>query len=156
MEEWRKIVDYPNYSVSNLGNVRNDKTGLLLKASVKRGGYYGIRLSKNSIKEDFLIHHLVANHFLENPENKPIIDHIDRNRTNNCLDNLRWITRSGNGRNRTKQQGIYSSKYSGVYFHQPTNKYLAQIRVNGKRIHLGYFETEEDAGNAYNDFNTKI
>ena len=156
MEEWKVISDYPNYSVSNFGNVRNDVKNTLMTYHLKRGGYYQVRLSSNSLTKDFYIHHLVIKYFCdEKPNNLYIIDHLDRNRINNNINNLRWISRSGNGRNRTKKDG-YSSKYSGVYLHQPTQKYLAQIRVDGKRLNLGYFYTEEEAGEFYNNYNNSL
>lgn len=157
MEEWKQIIDYQNYSVSNFGNVRNDKKNTLMTYHLKRGGYYQVALSSNSSSKDFYIHHLVINHFSNKPnDDNLVIDHLDRNRINNNINNLRWVSRSENGRNRTKQQGKYTSKYSGIYFNKTYNKYLAQIRVNGKRIHLGYFDNEDDAFIVYNNYNNNL
>lgn len=77
-----------------------------------------------------------------------VIDHIDRNRSNNAIDNLREVTPAENLQNMgiTKRN---TTGHVGVSFRPERNKYHAQICANGKRIHLGYFETAELAGMAY-------
>lgn len=99
-EEWKKIDGYPNYSVSNLGKIRNDKTGRILKPN-KSGGYrsyYQVWLSRGSCASHkrALIHRLVAEAFIPNFENKPFVNHLDGNGFNNCVSNLEWATRSEN------------------------------------------------------------
>lgn len=136
MEEWRPINDYPNYSISSLGNVKNNATGRILKPHISR--YCGIKLSKNSETEYCSIHRLVGIHFLPNWNNYQEIDHVDRDKTNNKVFNLRWIDRSGNCKNRGKRKEC-SSIYKGVSFVKTKNKWLAQK----DKKHLGYFETEE-------------
>jgi len=77
------------------------------------------------------------------------IDHIDHNGLNNQRNNLRFCTVSENMMNRSKQENA-SSIYKGVCFHKITGKWMAHIRINGKRIHLGLFISEVDAAKAYN------
>jgi hypothetical protein len=77
------------------------------------------------------------------------IDHIDRDKTNNCISNLREATQLENNRNRTKQK-TSSSKYIGVHLENKSKKWSAQIRMNNKRVRLGRFSTEEEAALAYN------
>lgn len=91
IEEWREIADYDNYEVSNLGKVRNKKTGRILKASCK-GGYVVVGLCKNCMSKTFSVHRLVAKAFIDNHENKPQVNHIDKDGTNNKLSNLEWCT----------------------------------------------------------------
>jgi hypothetical protein len=136
MEEWRPINDYPNYSISSLGNVKNNDTGLIRKPFISKRGYCRVNLSKNSKAKHYSIHRLVGVHFLPNWNNYPEIDHIDRDKTNNKIFNLRWIDASGNCKNRGKE---CSSTHKGVYFIKSKNKWRAEIN----RKHLGYFETEE-------------
>jgi hypothetical protein len=79
------------------------------------------------------------------------VDH----KNNDTLDNrrkfnLRWCTRSENQRNQ-KVRNDGSSKFKGVYWYNRHKKYMAQIKVDKKDIFLGYFKTEPEAANAYND-----
>jgi len=90
VEEWKDILDYENYEVSNLGNVRNKKTGRILK-SYNKGGYAVIGLSKTQGKI-FYIHRLVCQAFIPNPENKPQVNHKDKNGLNNNVSNIEWNT----------------------------------------------------------------
>ena len=91
MEEWRVITEFPNYDVSNLGNIRNNKTNKLLKPCIK-GGYSNISLKNGPIKKSLKIHRVVALSFIPNPENKPYVDHKNNIRDDNRIDNLRWAT----------------------------------------------------------------
>ena len=147
MEEWKKVDEY-EYEVSNYGNVRRIGSDKSLKPGISNKGYYVIGLHKNGKKSNKLIHRLVAIAFIPNPENKPFIDHIDNSRTNNNIENLRWCSLSENQHNRAKNRKN-TSGYKGVDFHKQRQKYRASIRLNGKLIHLGYFETAEDAFEAY-------
>lgn len=91
MEEWRVITDYPNYSVSNFGNVKNNKTNKLMRQNVK-GGYCCLSLVNNKKNYTFRVHRLVALAFIPNPDNKPTVNHKDKNKCNNKLENLEWMT----------------------------------------------------------------
>jgi hypothetical protein len=151
MEEWRQIEGYENYSVSNLGNILNDKTGKILKGIMlyRGGGYLKVGLyDNNTCGKQILIHRLVATAFLPNPENLPQVDHIDRNSQNNKLENLRWITCSNNSRN-TKNRNEKTSSYRGVSWDKSRNKWSSNITINRKHIFLGRFETEEEAYEAW-------
>lgn len=93
-EEWKSVMNYDNYEVSSFGNVRNSKTGRILK-SANKGGYYSVGLSCGKIKS-FPVHRLVALSFISNPENKAQVNHIDKNGLNNKLSNLEWTTNKEN------------------------------------------------------------
>ncbi len=97
MEEF-KIV-FGKYEVSNLGNVRNSKNNNILKPTKDRYGYYYVCLFEDGKRYYKKVHRLVAEAFIPNPENKPYIDHIDSNRTNNVYSNLRWTTPKENSNN---------------------------------------------------------
>lgn len=148
MEEWRKVEGFPNYSVSNLGNVRNDETGRILKPAVNSRGYPQVFLSKNKKKTSQLVHRLVAVAFCEQPEECDQVDHIDQHKTNNHYLNLRWVTRGQNMRNKRKRPGS-SSQFPGVCFHKLRNTWQARIKVNGKQKHLGCYNTQEEAHAAW-------
>jgi hypothetical protein len=85
-------------------------------------------------------------HYGEWPEDQ--IDHINNDRTDNRIENLREATRFQNNRNKSSAKGS-TSKYLGVSWANRANKWAAQIKVDGKNYHLGYFTVEEDAARAY-------
>jgi hypothetical protein len=152
-EVWKQIIEYPNYSISNLGVVRNDKTEKILKNNIGNHGYYCVDLSKNGIKKTFLVHRLIGQYFIEGFDVNLEIDHIDRIRSNNDILNLRCVTRSENTRNKNKHSNS-SSKYKGVSFDKKSGKWRARVREDkGKHIHLGHFNTEEEAHQKYLEWN---
>ena len=99
-EVWMSINNYDNYEVSTLGNVRNSNTGRILKQTC-RGGYLTVGLCKNSIIKTYSVHRLVALAFIDNPKNKPQVNHKDKNRGNNNVSNLEWSTASENNIHRS-------------------------------------------------------
>jgi|LauGreDrversion2_5_1035112.scaffolds.fasta_scaffold04422_2 hypothetical protein len=100
IEVWKQIDDYDHYEVSSFGNIRNTKTGRVLKAAAK-GGYYCVGLCKNGGSQTSAVHRLVAKAFLPNPEDKPQVNHKDKNGLNNSLDNLEWTTNRENSIHRS-------------------------------------------------------
>lgn len=145
-EEYRAIENYDKYEVSNVGNVRNKKTGRVLKPGTNEKGYHTVSLSdENKTLKTLRIHRLVAETFLENLQNKPVIDHIDSNKLNNNVTNLRYATLSENGMNKQ----INSNNTSGVKGVRYENKkWRATIEIDGVKIHIGYYNTMEEAKQA--------
>lgn len=90
-EVWTEVDNFENYEVSNLGKVKNSKTGRILKSCIS-AGYVIVGLSCNSKIKTIPIHRLVAKAFIPNPENKPHVNHIDKNTLNNNVTNLEWNT----------------------------------------------------------------
>lgn len=89
------------YQVSNLGRVKSlnylghhkealKKPSLQKKSIMRQGGYYQVKLYKQGKFKNYLVHRLVAEAFIPNPENKPQVNHIDCNKTNNQVNNLEW------------------------------------------------------------------
>jgi len=149
-EEFKPVDGFDNYLVSNFGNIKNSKTNKILKLINNSEGYKVINLFKNKKVKMFRVHRLVAIAFLENPDNKPKVDHIDNNPSNNNVKNLRWATSSDNSCNRGKQKNN-TTGFKGVSFNKKTNKYRALININGKLKHLGYYESVENASKAYEE-----
>lgn len=98
-EEWRDISDFPNYKVSNSGRILNIKRNRILNLSPNNHGYIQVFLYKNGKGYAKSVHRLVATEFIENIDNKPEIDHINTIKTDNRVENLRWVTRKENQNN---------------------------------------------------------
>lgn len=171
-EIYKKIKGYENnYEVSNFGMVRSiDRTlffnkkngqetsrsynGRLLKFGYDKFEYPSVVLSKNGSTKQFRVHQLVAMAFLNHTPDKLkiVVDHIDKDPKNNHVDNLRLITHRDNVSRRSNK----TSKYTGVCWHSKHLKWIAYIQINKKNYHLGYFDNEEKANQAYqNKLNEK-
>ena len=134
MEEWRMINQFPNYSVSNLGNVMNNKTNKIMKLCLK-GGYYHIGLSNVKNRKNMKVHRLVALAFIDNPENKPEVNHINKNKLDNSISNLEWVTH--------KENMIHKS--NGLIYKSNKNKPINRIdKITGEILEK--FKSIEDAG----------
>ena len=93
---WKSISEYPNYEVSDSGEVRNSKTGRILKQGRHKQGYDLVWLCNSDGTHGKAVHRLVAEAFIPNPECKPQVNHRDGNKSNNCVDNLEWNTEKEN------------------------------------------------------------
>lgn len=94
-EVWKIIEEYPNYSVSSLGRVKRLKSSgysIMLKPIDDGKGYRKVHLFKEGKSKLYLIHRLVAQAFIPNPDNLPYINHKDEDRANNRVENLEWCT----------------------------------------------------------------
>lgn len=106
-EEWKEMKGYEGlYYISNKGRVRSRVRrgggGLMKLSTNKQTGYRTVNVCKNQKHKNFTIHRLLAIHFIPNPEDLPLVDHIDRDRTNNDLSNLRWCSHKTNSINNVK------------------------------------------------------
>lgn len=95
-EIWKTIPGWESYEVSDTGQVRNSRTGLILKSWPVKTGHRQVALSISGIKKVFTIHRLVAIAHIPNPKGLPMVLHWDDNPENNRVENLRWGTRSDN------------------------------------------------------------
>ena len=96
MEKFILINGFNNYAISNYGRIKNVKKNTFLNLSKNKKGYLCCSLCQNSFKKTFLVHRLVAIYFISNLENKPQVNHIDGNKSNNCFLNLEWATAKEN------------------------------------------------------------
>ena len=111
-EIWKDVNGYEGiYKVSNLGNVRRNKT---LKKNIDTKGYYYVNLSKNGKVKNYRVHQLVAKAFIENKNNFIEVNHIDGIKTNNLVSNLEWCDHKHNMKhahdnNLISQEGVAKS-----------------------------------------------
>lgn len=140
----RELFEYKNGELYNK-IYRSSNAQIGNKAGrLNSDGYCHIKINYKIYKTHRLIF-LYFNGYL--PE---FIDHIDNNRSNNKIENLREATRSQNGMNKKSYKNT-SSKYKGVYWRKDNKKWRSHITINSKRIYLGHFESEKDAAIAYNN-----
>lgn len=147
-EIWKDIVGYEGlYQVSNWGNVKSLKRGIL-KPWINKPGYYVVSLSNNGVVKDFGIHQIVAMAFLcHQPDGyKTVVHHKNENKLDNNLSNLQLTSHrynvSFNKKNKT-------SKYVGVNWHKQYQNWKTSINIDKKSIFLGYYNSEEEASNMY-------
>lgn len=123
MEEiWKTIEDYPNYMVSNMGRVKRLSTGYyrrtekILKPQLQNNGYLHIKLSQKDKTKCILVHRLIAQVFIPNPNNLPQVNHINEDKTDNRVENLEWCDRKYNinyGNGISKR--VKTNKENGTY-----------------------------------------
>ena len=88
---WKPIIGYENlYKINNYGEVLSLRSNKILKPNNNGIGYFIIQLCKNGKRKNYLIHRLVAEHFLDNPNNLPEVNHKDEDKSNNFVNNLEW------------------------------------------------------------------
>jgi len=142
VEIWRPIPGYEAlYEVSNLGRVRSlFRYKKMLKPSPITNGYLTVELWKDKQRKRIGIHRLVAMCFCENPDNKPFVNHIDETKTNNCADNLEWVTHVENCRygtaieRRTKHFDYSKRKINNARQIEACSKPIAQYTKDGRFV----------------------
>lgn len=138
MEEiWKDIEGYEGmYMVSSLGRVKTligrYKNVTILKEGIKNNGYCSITLYKNKKPHHYWVHRLVAQAFIPNPNNYPVVNHKDENPKNNCVENLEWCTQEYNinyGNGNIKR----SLSHKGKRFTKTHIENMSKARI-GKRV----------------------
>jgi hydroxymethylpyrimidine pyrophosphatase-like HAD family hydrolase len=149
-----EVEDYDNYIIYEDGRVYSKKSKKYLKHNPNTYGYLHVTLYKDGNKEDFLIHRLVALHYIENPHNYPEVDHIDRDKCNNHLYNLRWCDRSMNSQNRDVHKNN-KLQIKNICYSNRHKIYIFKKTINGKK-HEKYFKTLEEAIQYKEDYLTDL
>lgn len=170
-EIWRDVEDLP-YEVSNLGTVRRKakhqktwKNKTSVRPYMNSAGYSCIHLYKNSKMHSYLVHRLIAQMFIPNPENLPEVNHIDGNPLNNSISNLEWCTHQYNmqhawdtglhDRDYPANAGVKrkhsSSKYHGVCWNEERKKWCVQVKYKGKLYLAKRFNDEVEAAKAVDE-----
>jgi hypothetical protein len=145
-EIWKDIKGYEGlYQVSNLGriksNTRYGTKGGVLKLRLDKDGYFQTALYKNNKVKYYRTHRLVAEAFIPNPNNYPIINHKDENRSNNLTNNLEWCTYKYNSNYGNVNVKIANSKYKPVYQYSLDDRfihYYSSLKEMEKITGFGY------------------
>ena len=154
-----EVKNYPNYIIYENGEIHTKRRyrvkGGLLKQQLSKNGYYKIGLWKDSKRKLFSVHRLLAEHYIPNVDNKPCVDHINRKRNDNSLENLRWATHEENNHNTNydERNAAKSNKIGikNIHYCERNKCYKFKITRDKKTIQK-YFKTLEEATDYKNQF----
>ena len=146
IEIWKDVENYEGfYQVSDLGRVKSLERDVffpngavhhvdekILVPTLNRGGYSFVRLHKNRKTKNEYVHRLVAMAFIENPENKPQVNHKDEVKTNNAVDNLEWCEASYNANYGTRIERMLQNRKSYKLGNHPRAKQVFCVELNKK------------------------
>lgn len=150
MEKWKRIKDYPDYEISTFGRVKSfkRKQSIIMIGKINKKGYHEVTLM-NGHQKSKQVHQLVAIAFLNHTPQPYIlaVDHINFDRLDNKLENLRVISQREN----TNQKHFKNktSRYIGVHWNKEHKKWTASIWINRKTKFLGRYRTEKVASAVY-------
>lgn len=145
-EVWKDIIGYENlYRISNTGKVYSLISNKVLSGNL-RSGYKNVQLNKNGKRKNFQVHRLVAIHFINNPNNLPIVNHIDFCRINNNVSNLEWVTQKENINHSKcnmlgKRHIFKTEEMYGICYRKKHNNYEVCIKAK----YGGKFRNLDDA-----------
>ena len=137
------IENFENYVIFENSDILNVNTGKYIIPYLNSNGYKYIRLCKNGKVKSFLVHRLLALVYIPNPENKKEIDHINRDRSDNRIENLRWVNRLENSQN----QGLFKNNTSGeknIRYCDIRDRWVFRKCINRITLHK-IFKTKEEA-----------
>ena len=142
MEQWKDIIYEKDYQISNLGRIKSFKWGKerILKPSLSKKGYLNVILNR----KNYLVHRLVAEAFLPNPDNLPCVNHKDEDKSNNIVNNLEWCDVKYNQNYGTRNTRIGKSNTNGKL-----SKPVLQYTLDGQFV-KEWSSTMECKRNGYN------
>ena len=148
-----EIEGYENYLIYEDGKVYSKHSKRYLKQGFHGRGYLYVNLWKDGKGKNISIHRLIGDHYIPNPENKRCIDHKNRIRTDNRIENLRWATDSENQQN----TGVSRDNKSGIknIFYDKSNDRYHYNKMFNKVLHQKYFKTFEEAVEYKKDYEIK-
>lgn len=155
MEEiWKTIKGFENYKVSNTGKVYSLDKSKVMKPWKINSGYQAIALVDKGISKRMLVHRLVALNFIDNPLNKPQVNHIDGDKLNNSVDNLEWTTASENI-NHNKVLGRLDTHTAREALNKVQTKAVNQLDIATGKV-IATYNTISEASKSTGSQNGKI
>jgi len=131
------INNFNDYLIYKDGRVYSKKRNIFLKGWIDRKGYHLVDLNGNAVR----VHRLVADNYIPNPNQYPCVDHIDRNKLNNNLENLRWVNNKINNDNK----GFYKNNKLGHKNICIQKKYIRFKKTYNKKEYVKIFKSLTDA-----------
>lgn len=147
MSEWRVIPCYPDYEVSNTGDIR--RNGRILSKQIDKRGYPTTGISVEGKAKRVPNHRMVAEAFIEKIDGKYIVDHINRDKTDNRVENLRWATYQENNINHSKELvEIYQLDIDGkiIKKHKSIREALKHLNVEYTDARYSHIRNSADQG----------
>ena len=143
-EIWKDVKNFEDkYEISIFGRIKNKKTNHIYKTTNQYGDYFRVNLFDKGKRKTILIHRVVAEAFIPNPENLPCVNHKDLNKQNNCIDNLEWCTYSYN----TKDAILKGATTMSGFNKHNKNKF------NKKYGEIYQYDLKDNLINVYNNLN---
>ena len=127
------INNYGEYLIYNDGRVYSKRRNMFMKPNKNTTGYFFIKLCKNGKHKNFLIHRLIAEHYIDNPNNKPCVDHIDGDKLNNHISNLRWVTNIENSNAFVSLSKNNTSGIKNICYNKRDNNWYYRKIIYGKK-----------------------
>jgi hypothetical protein len=137
---WLSMIDDDRYDISDDGQIRNAETGRILKLR-DTNGYKACHITRDGRTACYMVHRMVAKAFLPMIEGKNVVDHVDRDKTNNSVQNLRWTDTSTNNRNRSR----FHSKTDGLHNITQTGNRFCVTFMQNRQTTRKTFDTQEEA-----------
>lgn len=145
--EWRKIPGYEEYEISSTGEVRRGDN--IRVVEIDKDGYKRLGLWKGGICKNYRVCRLVGLAFIPNPDNKPTIDHMNRDITDDRIENLRWATSSEQAINRNNRVGISGHKNIHI---TGTDTFIVRVKRSREWVYNKTFKTLQEAIDARNNY----
>ena len=132
-----EVIDFPNYLIYDDGRVYNKKRKIFMKLQCNERYTYVVLHNKyNDTHKKFNVHRLVAIHYIPNPNNLPTVDHIDRDKSNNNVSNLRWATMKTQCENRSRSKMVSNNTtgHKNIYYDKSRGRWRFGYGKNQKRF----------------------
>lgn len=140
----KQIKGYDDYLIDFSGNIFSKKLNRYLNQTISNKGYHNVTLNQNKYKRGYKVHRLVAETYIPNPENKPQVNHIDGNKSNNHISNLEWVTGSENVKHavniglRDKAHEKARIENSKMVLHLSTGIFYDSLKIACETLGINY------------------